>query len=280
MRAWRGALLALLPFVAIFFGLRACAAGSPRRWLAELQPFDPALAVALDEEELLALASDAEWARREGRAALAFRRALEEREPELFPGGRGRRLVVVGFQGGERLRAYAGERVRVDPKTLGAFHDGARGAIFLPQDAERAVLRHEIVHFAMAQGSSPGERLSPWMGEGIAQYFETVEPGDRSGLASSLRVRLNAVAGAYDPDELLELQEYERFVGAEGARNYAAALLLTGFLLDRKPRAAFLAYLEKERSAEPPARVAAFRALFRRDEASFRRELATYCAGG
>ncbi|MGQ0613442.1 MAG: hypothetical protein ACT4PV_06880 [Planctomycetaceae bacterium] len=280
MSAWRGALLALLPFVAIFLGLRACVAGSSARWLAEVQPFDLTLRIALDEKELLAVASDADWARRFGREALAFRRALEEREGDLFPGGRGRRLVVVGFRGVEALRAYAGERVRADPKALGAFHDSTRGAIFLPQDAGMEVLRHEMVHFVLARGAGPGEQLSPWLGEGLAQYFETVAPGDRSGLAPSLRVRLGAIAGAFDPDDLLALQDYGRFVGADGARNYAAALLMTGFLLDRRPREAFLAYLEKERSAEVPARLAAFHALFRREAEPFRRELAAYGAGG
>lgn len=252
-------LFAVLLFSLLFLGLRRAARGAGERWAAEIAEWDPRARLLVDDTDLIGIGSGAGDAER-ARAALAFLRRLEADPAGLLGRWRGERLVVVIFSSLERLRAHAGERMHADPRLVLGWEDSLRGAIYLPPGAPEAVLRHEVVHFLNACNES---RFSPWVEEGLAQYFEDPPP---------------PLPPAIDLERLLSMEDYRIFQSEEPLRNYAESRALVGFLMERRPRETLRAYLEHERGSASGRREA-FRALYRDDEPGFARELADWLAG-
>jgi hypothetical protein len=114
----------------------------------------------------------------------------------------------------------------------------------------RAMLRHEAVHAIAHEAIGP---LPMWLNEGLAEYFERLDPragGARVGAAGEWLLLLDAMA----LDERLALfdralaAEHDGFHGPEHEAMYAAAWALVSYLMgDAERRAQLRRLLEAQR---------------------------------
>jgi hypothetical protein len=273
MRAAAKLALAAAPFVAVFLLIRGLGRGEGERWRERVLDHCPGAVVGVEEPELIVVATDRDQARAAADEVREFRRALSARYGDLLGRPRFERMVIVVFPDAAGLQAYAGATMRADRDAAARLHgytDPSRGAVFVPADA-LGTLRHETVHWVM-ETSRGAERPthSPWLSEGLAQLFETLDPSDpRPPVA-----RVTLPPGDIDLDRLIRIEDYSLFVGSEGLRNYREALAVCAFLLETRPRA-LREYVEAElRSAT--GRAAVFGQIFRHDEEPFRGELRTF----
>lgn len=272
-----------IPFLLAFLAIRSCAQDEAARWRERVAEVEAEVLVAVDAPDLIVLAPGGERGRAAGRAFVRFRNALIEQHGDLLGRGRDQRTVVVQFSTLDRLQAFARSWRRPDPfapdrelDTHG-FTDPSRGAVFLPPEADERTLRHEAVHLLMAQ-SHETARYSPWISEGLAQLFEAFDPDATPphppGLDAPARALLarRLPSAGIDIERLVAMADYDRFAGADAARNYAEALALTAFLYEERGRDALRRYLEAERK-DAQNRLRSFRAVYRHDEEPFRQDL-------
>jgi hypothetical protein len=145
--------------------------------------------------------------------------------------------------------------------------------VFVPA-AAIDVLRHETVHWFMEtarDATSPG--YSPWLSEGLAQLFETLDP--EAAPAVPPRVERLPLGHRLDVDRLIRIERYGEFL-LEGGRNYAEALALCGFLFEKRLEG-LREYVRAERRREE-GRTAQFEEIFQSRGEAFRSELAAYLA--
>ena len=138
----------------------------------------------------------------------------------------------------------------------------------------------------MAQSHGPFVEYSPWLKEGLAQWFERYDPGHGASGPLPLDARNRSWLRTFLPDgrpgleRLLALDDYARFTGPEAPRNYAEAHLWVSFLLERRPREALVGYLAAERRLRTSERRRqAFADSFGADAAALEEEFRTWLAG-
>jgi len=272
MRAALKVGLVVAPFALVFFALRACRDGEAERWRDRVAEFDPAARVAVAEDDLIVIAPDKTRGAAVAAAVRGFRKSVVAEYGDLLGEPPNLRMVVVVFTEGDQLRRFAGRRMRhrgPNPE-LGGYTDPQEGAIFVPE-VSVATLRHETIHWVVGTARRNRANPSPWLSEGLAQLFETYEPGKAPpGIAPVARFFLR---DGLDVDRLIGLHEYGRFTGAEVIRNYTEALVLTAFLFERD-RAKLAAYIRED--AGGPEGEALFRRRFRPHEEAFRRDLRAF----
>jgi tetratricopeptide (TPR) repeat protein len=153
------------------------------------------------------------------RAALArFEqlRAFLERQAGIAPEGRVP-LRIIGFRSAKEYEQY-----RLSPESS-AYYVGTegRGHIVLPSVAagEFANAAHEYAHAVMHAG---GYRFPPWLNEGLAEFFSTVEIGERASTIGGDRPGRSHV---FRPGEWIPL---ERLLeeGGESQAFYSESRLL------------------------------------------------------
>ncbi len=123
--------------------------------------------------------------------------------------------------------------------------------------ADRRALQHEMMH-ALMHLAAPRAAWSPWLAEGLAEYFENSRPGQEPPLL-----------GGHTEDHAAELREFfagpdrlsvEDLLGLDAAAfgaetnraAYRACHLLVSFLLESPAhRDAFLAYYREEMKEGP-----------------------------
>ncbi|MHC4670699.1 MAG: DUF1570 domain-containing protein [Planctomycetota bacterium] len=281
MRIALKAAVVVLPFLAVFLAIRSCSEGEAERWRLRAAEVDPDAMVGVEEEDLIVVAPARALAEEAAGEIRGFRRALEERYGDLLGRPRHHRMVVVLFSTVEQLGRYAGDRMLHDPQYVARIHgytDPVHGAIFLPPESRPRTLRHEVVHWIMDTSHGGGIAHSPWLHEGLAQLFETYEPGTRPpgiGPEDRIRMRRSFEGDTLDVERLIHLDDYRAFVVEDGARNYLASLVLTAFLFHERPRELLQSYVHLERSS-PTGRPAAFHTLYRHSEEPFRRDLRAF----
>ncbi len=286
MRLLLKAGVVVLPILVVLLSVRACSRGEAERLRAEVREFDPTVEVVWDADGLIVVAPDAEWGDRAGKAVLSFRSALIRDYADLVGTGRDQRMVVVLFSNMDSLHAYFQGR---SPMADGpAAHpqgwtDPGRGAIYLPPESGLQTLRHETVHLLMGQARSQSVNHSPWLKEGLAQLFESFDPdatpprAPGMGEADRAMLRTLLSAGGFDLMRLLEIDEYEEFVGRQVRRNYLEALALTAFLFEGQPREKLAEYIDLERRVTSPmARLRALESLYGIGGDAFRDDFRSY----
>jgi hypothetical protein len=284
MRAALKAAVVVLPFLVVFLVIRSCSEGEAERWRARVAEHDPDAVLGYADEDLIVIAPSPEAAARVVATVRGFRYALVAEYGDLLGRPSRRRLVVVLFSSGDRLREYAGDRMVHDPEradTLHGYTDPAHGAIFLPPESEPRTMRHELVHWVVGAAHAGMEEYSPWLSEGLAQLFEIYDPAASPPVGPGIGRADRAAMGdvlkddTLDVDRLIHLTDYRDFTVVDGPRNYLEALVLTAFLFHERPREKLLAYMRAERESDV-GRAMAFHALFR-DE-SFERDLRAFIA--
>lgn len=274
MKAALKAALALAALAAALLALRAMGRGEAGRWRERLEPYCKGAVVGVDEKGLIVIAGDREQALLAAAEVRDFRRVLAARYGDLLGVPRFERMVVGIFPDVERLQAYAGASMRADRGAAGllqGYTDPVRGAVFVPADAV-GTLRHETVHWVMETARNPAApAYSPWLSEGLAQLFETLDP--LADPPEPPRV-FASPGGDVDVDRLVHMEEYGRFVAEDGLRNYRDALLLCAFLLEKRP-ADLREYVEQERTSAV-GRPLLFRERFAYDREPFRSEFAAF----
>jgi len=259
------AAVVLAPLLAIVGLLRLCEGDSGRRWLARVQEVDSALVLGVDTPQLIAIAPSEGEASAMGALALRTRDALAEEYGDLLGEGLDRRMVVVVFSETKYVAAFGGRNVRVDRRSLRdviGLTQPARNAIYLPPGGDLSTLKHEVVHLLMGQSAPPSVRFSPWLSEGLAQYFESYQ-GGRHTLPAGQRAYLRAALGDREPDVpgLIRRQDYDEFLQVEGGRNYLESLALVACLLETQPRERMKEYVDLEKRSDGD-RYLAFRDVF------------------
>jgi hypothetical protein len=231
----------------------------------------------VDRDGLIVVAQDAARAQEAEAQVRGFREALAARYTHLLGEPRFEQMVVVVFPDVPSLQAYAGASARFDRGAAGNLHgytDASHGAVFVPADAID-VLRHETVHWFMETArdvTAPG--YSPWLSEGLAQLFETLDPSAVPPRPPSIeRLQLDR---ELDVDRLIRIEDYGEFL-RDGSRNYAEALALCGFLFERRHEA-LREYIREERRTDS-SRPLLFEEIFESRGDAFRRELAAFLAG-
>ena len=258
MRAALKSAAVVLPLLAVFFAMRACAGGAAGRWQTRIEAVDPGAKIVVDSDELIVIANDPDHGAMVGEQVGRFRAALIKSYGDLLGRGREQRTVVVVFSSLERLQAYAGSKNPLGSPTgrvqnLHGFTRPSQNAIFLPPESTLDTLRHETVHLLMEETHGQSTEYSPWLGEGLAQLFENYDPETMPptppGIDQTAR-RLVAQLGfdRIDVRRLLKLQDYGEFTGKEATRNYLEALVLTAFLFERRPIKKLRQYVERERA--------------------------------
>jgi hypothetical protein len=275
-RALRAALWAA-PFLAAFLLIRAIGHGEAERWRKRVDPWCKGALVGVDEKDLIVIAADRDEAQAAAAEVRDFRRVLAARYGDLLGVPPFERMVVVVFPDVASVQAYAGETMRADHGATGNLHgytDPLRGAIFVPRGA-LGTLRHEAVHWVMETARSRLDApYSPWLSEGLAQLFETLDPLADPPQPPRLPSPLGP--GDVDVDRLIRIEEYARFVGDDGLRNYRDALLLCAFLFETRPDA-LRRYVGQERKSAT-GRALIFRGIFEDDQDPFRAELRAFVA--
>ncbi|MHC4941012.1 MAG: DUF1570 domain-containing protein [Planctomycetota bacterium] len=251
MRIVLKAAVVLVPILVIVVLLRMCDRDSGRRWLERVQVIDPDLVLARESPELIAIGPTVDEAAHLGAIGLATRMSLAEEYGDLLGEGVDRRMVVVIFSRTEHIREFAGQDVRVDRKSLEeaiGLTLSDRNAILLPPGRDIETLQHEVVHLLMGQSKRIGVRYSPWLAEGLAQYFEGYSPGGHR-LAREQKVFLRHALGktGIDVSALIRTQDYDRFLQNEGAKNYIKALALVTYLMETQPRERMADYIDGEK---------------------------------
>ena len=278
--ALKGAVV-VVPFFLVFLVIRACAGGEAERWLGRVAEIDPAAVLGVADDDLIVIAPDRQRAVAAGDLVRSFRRGILEEYDDLFVTPREHRMVVVVFSTPDLLRAWAGGRFVPDPSNLHGYTDAVAGAIFVPADDPKT-LRHETVHWVVGAARRRAPEHSPWLNEGLAQLFETFDPDARPstppGLGPEERALVRMLIGeTIDVDRLLDLDDYRKFVGGNGARNYLEALVLTAFLFEMRPRELLRRYIQEEWGTTI-GRPVAFEALFNHRGETFLRDLREFVA--
>jgi hypothetical protein len=276
MKALIKAALFALPVVLVLLLLRWLSGGEAERWRDRVEPHCPGAVVGIDEKGLIVVAPDREQARAAAEEVREFRKALAARYESLLGKPRFARMVVVVFPSAEDLQAYAGAAADFDRGAEGqldGYTDPKLGAVFVPADGIET-LRHETVHWFMETARDPtGPRYSPWLSEGIAQLFETLDPlavPPRPPGIGPLRL-----PHGIDVDRLIHIEEYGEFL-EEGQRNYREALALAAFLFETRPEQ-LRKYADAERKSSE-TRPLVFRGIFKSHEVPFQRDLAEFIA--
>lgn len=265
MRIVLKAAVVLVPILAVVGLLRLCDSDSGERWLARVQEVDPSLVLALESKQLIAIAPTTEEAARMGALGLATRQALANEYGDLLGDGLDRRMVLVIFSKTEHIREFGGRDVRVDRRSLQeaiGLTMASRNAILLPPGWDVDTLKHEVVHLLMGQSAPTGVRYSPWLSEGLAQYFEKYEPGSyRLPRDQRIFMLLALKKDGIDVAQLIREQNYDKFLQNEGARNYLKSLALVTYLIETQPRARLKEYIDGEKQGRPD-RYRLFQRLF------------------
>lgn len=253
MRLLLKALVVLVPIALVVGGLRLCSRGDGGRWLSRVRAVDESATLGIDRADLIAIAPTAELGEEIGEYAVRFRAALEDDYGDLVGTGTGQRMVVVIFNEPEMIQEYAGRDItknRAVVENMGGYTDPSYNAVFVPLDAGSPTLRHELVHLVMETATEGLVRFSPWVMEGLAQYFETFDPPTAPKLPARVKAFARTAGGGrgIDIKRLLRLQDYTRFVTEDGQRNYLEALVLVAFLMEERPRSVLRGYLDVERS--------------------------------
>ena len=252
MRLLLKALVVLAPIAILLLGLRMCTGGAGDRWLMRVREVDDAAVLALDRPEIVAIAPNKRDGADAGEYALEFRKALAENYSDLLGKGDDQRFVLVIFSGPEMVRLYAGRNAMIDRRALGdvlGYTDPTRNAVYLPPEGGFMTLRHEIVHLLMGQETEGRVRFSPWLMEGLAQYFERYNPPKPPLFPPHGRPMVRTILRGEPPDiaRLIRLQSYSDFLVQDGQRNYIVAQLLIAYLLERK-RDALREYIQAEKN--------------------------------
>jgi hypothetical protein len=282
--AWKAAVIGV-PILLILLLLRTCALASSTIWLQEISQFDPEAQIQVDTPDLIVIAPESEWSVPSGRAALRFKRMLVEHYRDLLGHGRDHPLLFLSFGTHDQFQRHHQSKSGSRVQHVGGWHDGLKGAIFLPFGAPLGTVRHEIVHLLVSESDPKAPQLTPWLSEGLAQAFERVDP-DRSPLRSpgvpinSIdQVRRFLARRPLDVGRLISIREYSDFTGpAEVHRNYTEALVLTAFLLSARPRDLLEEYVAYERNTTNQ-RAQAFRSIYKYDGEPFRKDLDTFVRG-
>jgi len=273
--ALKAALFAL-PFLALFLALRWLSGGEAERWLERVKPFCQGAVVGVNERDLIVVAPTAEEAREAADEVRDFRRVLADHYAGILGKPRFARMVMVVFPDVESLQAYAGKSADFDRGAeghLGGYTDAKVGATFVPAEAGET-LRHETVHWFMETARDPtGPRYSPWLSEGLAQLFETLDP--YADPPRPPRIEHLRLTHGLDVDRLVEIEDYGEFL-REGQRNYPEALALAAFLFETRPQE-LAKYVEAERGSAD-SRPLVFRRIFKSGEEPFRKDLAEFIA--
>lgn len=276
MSAAARVVLVALPFAAVFLLIRWIGSGEAERWRERVEPHFPGAVVGVDGDGLIVVAQDPATAREAEARVRGFRRALAARYGDLLGEPRFERMVVVVFPDVSSLQAYAGAAARLDRGAAGSLHgytDALRGAVFVPRDAID-VLRHETVHWFMETArDATAPAYSPWLSEGLAQLFETLDPD--AVPPEPPRIEPFGLDGPPDVERLIRIEDYGEFL-LDGPRNYAEALALSSFLFERR-REGLREYIRAERRTAS-SREAIFEDIFAASGAPFRRELAEFVA--
>ena len=284
MRAGLKAAVVVLPFLVAFLLIRSCSEGEPGRWHDRIVEHDPEAVLGIVEDDLIVIAPSPAKAAAAAATVRGFRHALVEEYGDLLGRPRQHRLVVVQFSTGDRLREFAGDRMVHDPEKaemLQGYADPIVGAIFLPPESEPWTLRHETVHWVVGTAHRGTSEYSPWLTEGLAQLFEVYDPEAGPpvppGIGTDDRelMGLHFGKGTLDVERLIRLEDYNRFVVEDGARNYLEALVLTAFLFLERPRETLLEYLRLERESDV-GRPMAFQSVFRHRDEAFARDLRAF----
>jgi len=243
----------VVPLAILVGGLRLCSRDAGARWVARVQRVDEHATLAIDRSDVIAIAPDQATGEDAGEYAVAFRAALEEHYGDLLGTGDDQLMVVVVFSRPEMVQEYAGRDVLVDRKALGdmmGYTDPSQNAVFLPPEPDLTTLRHEVVHLLMGQATEGRARFSPWLMEGLAQYFERYDPPNEPSFPPSSRALARAAMGGrtMDVQRLIRIQDYAEFVGEQGQRNYFEAQILVAFLMEERPRAVLREYIDAEKS--------------------------------
>lgn len=267
----------VLPFAAVFLVIRWIGSGEAERWRDRVEPHCPGAVVGVDRAGLIVVAQDVETAREAEARVRGFRDTLASAYTDLLGVPRFERMVVIVFPDVLSLQAYAGASAGFGRGAAGNLHgytDGAHGAVFVPSDAID-VLRHETVHWFMETArDATGPRYSPWLSEGLAQLFETLDP--EAVPPRPPQIARLPLAHRLDVDRLIRIEDYGEFL-LEGGRNYAEALVLCGFLFETR-RDRLAEYVRSERRSRT-GRVALFEATFGSRDEGFRGDLAAFLAG-
>ena len=285
MRAVLKSAVIVLPLLAVFFAMRACAGGASGRWQTRIEAVDPGARIVVDSDKLIVIANDVDYGAMVGRQVGLFREALIEEYGDLLGRGREQRMVVVVFSSLKRLQEYAGND---DPlgnptgrvRNLHGFTRPSQNAIFIPLELTLETMRHEMVHLLMAETHGQSANYSPWLSEGLAQLFEAYDPETTPPTPPGIdqnarRLLAKMTIERIDVRRLLDLQDYSEFTEVDGGRNYIEALVLTGFLFERRPLATLRSYVERER-AYAEGRERQFDRLYRYRERAFQNEFAEY----
>ena len=239
------------PIVLVVLLLRACDRESGERWLERARAVDDAAVLALDRAEIITVAPDRALGVEMGEYAVAFKRALVEQYGDLLGEGSDKRMVLLIFSEDAMVQEFAGQGVFVDRKSIQemmGYTDPGKNAIVLPPRPGMDVLRHEVVHLLMGLETEGRVRHSPWLLEGLAQYFESFEPPAPALLPREQRHSLyRLVRSQFDVVRLLEMQEYAEFIQVEGGRNYRESLALVAYLMEAQPPEKIRRYVRLER---------------------------------
>ncbi|MHC4955153.1 MAG: DUF1570 domain-containing protein [Planctomycetota bacterium] len=246
-------LVAVVPVLLVVGLLRLCEGDSGRRWLARVHEVDPDLVIAIEQPELLAIAPDQETGAAAGAMALLFRDQLVQNYGDLLGRGVDRRMVVVVFSDASLIGEFGGRNVRVDRRSLNdviGLTQADRNAIYLPPGTNMDTLKHEVVHLLMGQSVEGRVRFSPWLSEGLAQYFESYRPPEPAKLAAEYKAFLRAKLGGGEVgvQRLVMLEDKDEFLQDARAENYLRSLILVAYLMEMQPRDRMLEYIAGEKA--------------------------------
>jgi hypothetical protein len=147
------------------------------------------------------------------------------------------RIEVLLIGGPDRFDAY---HAKASPgsKRVNGFYDMGRNLAIVKFDPanQTQALRssfHEISHLVTAGHLG---RTPPWLTEGLAEYFETMQVKDQTGAIYPNQAHINLLKKTPLPSlkEYLSIDRPE-WHGAERDRNYAIAWSLINFLLQGAP---------------------------------------------
>ncbi len=168
------------------------------------------------------------------------------------------RLVIRLVERVEDLQALRGPETP-DTKAQGGWFrpDGLEVALVAPAAARGPEtdrrLRHLLAH-ALLHQAGPAAEWSPWLHEGLAEYFEE---GSRGLPGRITRRQISGLAslrdsGALIPLELVLQARAEDFAGPRGLQYYGQAHALVAFLFESPSRREeFLEFYREELRAGP-----------------------------
>jgi hypothetical protein len=254
MRLLLKLIFVVVPIAAVVGLLRMCEGGAADRWLDRVSVIDSDAVLAIDRNELIVVAPSRERGVDVGEYALSFRRALATEYGELLGTDVDRAMVVVVFSHVEMVAAYANQGALADRAAMehaSGYTDARRNAIFLPPEVGREVVRHELVHLLMNLETASSVSFSPWLSEGLAQYFEGFEPPEPVAISMDQKALLRMALGkrGVDVTRLLELDVYRDFLIDDGARNYLESQALVTFLMATEGRDKMQELIRLERNA-------------------------------